>query len=140
MIRLLASLVLHLLANALGLITASILLDGFDLNALSLVTVTLIFTAVEVIAGPLMVKLSLQYIRALSGGIALVTTFVGLLITNIISDGLSIDGVSTWVLASLIVWLFSLIASLLLPLFMFKKAMGKVEENSNKPAPPSDEA
>ena len=36
------------------------------------------------------------------------------------SDGLEIDGLSTWVVATLIVWGASLVTTLLLPIFVFK--------------------
>jgi putative membrane protein len=114
---------LHTLANAVGLLVATAILSGFSINARSLVVVTLIFTAVEVIAGPLLVSISVRNIPALTGGVALVTTFVGLLITDYFSDGLNISGVSTWLLASLIVWVSALLAGVILPLFLFKKTL-----------------
>ena len=61
--------------------------------------------------------------RAITGGIALVTTFVGLLVTTWLTSGLQITGFSTWVLATLIVWVFGVIALLVLPLVIFKKAL-----------------
>ncbi len=125
MLRLLASLVLTLLANTVGLVLASIILDGFSINSLAFVTAVLIFTVTEVVAGPLITKIALSNAPSLLGGIALVTTFVGLLVTDVLSDGLSITGVSTWILATLIVWLCALIASLLLPLVIFKKVLKK---------------
>lgn len=123
MLILLARACLHLLANAVGLLIAAAVLPGFHISALALVTVTLIFTIVEVVAGPLLVSISLREMPALTGGVSLVITFLGLLITAWLSDGLNIDGASTWLLASLIVWLASLLAGVVLPLFLFKKTM-----------------
>lgn len=124
MIRLLASACLHLIANAIGLIIAELILSPeFTINATSFVTATLIFTAVEVVAGPLLISISIRNLPALTGGIALVTTFVGLLVTDTLSDGLNISGISTWIMASLIVWLCALLAGVILPLFLFKKAL-----------------
>lgn len=114
---------LHLLANAVGLIVADALLSGFSLTITSLVVVTVIFTLVEAVAGPLLVSISIKNVPALTGGISLVTTFVGLLITNYFSDGIEISGFSTWLLASLIVWGAALLAGAILPLFLFKKTL-----------------
>jgi putative membrane protein len=75
-----------------------------------------------VIADPLLLKISIKSVPQLRGGIALVTTLVGLVITNYLSDGLTITGVAT-----LIVWLMALAAGLILPLFLFKKVMQKRE-------------
>ncbi len=129
MIRLLASAVLHLLANTAGLLVAAAVLPGFSINGVAFVTAVLIFTITEVVAGPLIIKIALKNLPALVGGIALVTTLVGLIITDIFSDGLTISGLSTWVLATLIVWLGALIAGLVLPLVIFKKTLNKHREN-----------
>lgn len=112
-----------MLANAVGLIVADALLSGFSLTVASLVTVTVIFTLVEAIAGPLLVSISIKNVPALTGGISLVTTFVGLLITNYFSSGIEISGFSNWLLASLIVWGAALLAGAILPLFLFKKTL-----------------
>jgi len=53
----------------------------------------------------------------------LATTLVGLIITAWISDGLSISGLDTWLLATLIVWLAALLAGVILPMLLVKKAV-----------------
>lgn len=128
MIRLLASLTLSILSNALGLLAAAILVDGFSIDGVSFVIAVLIFSLATTILGPLITKVALTSAPFLMGGIALVTTFVGLLITDLVSSGISINGVSTWLFATLIVWVFSLIGSVLLPLIIFKKALAKKDK------------
>jgi hypothetical protein len=130
MLRLFATLVVTLLANAVGLFAASILVSGFDISGLAFISAVLIFSAVEVVVGPLITKIALQNAPALLGGIALVTTFVGLFITNLFSDGISFNGIASWVLTTLIVWLFALIASLVLPFVIFKRTLAKVKSNN----------
>lgn len=124
MVRLLARMVLAIFANAVGLIAASLLLDGFKLNASGFFTAVLIFSVCTLILGPFMVSVALRNIPALMGGIALVTTLVSLIITDIISKGLNISGASAWVIGTLIVWLCSLLASVVLPLVLFKNILG----------------
>lgn len=130
MIRFIATAVITLLANALGLIIASLLLDGFSVEPIGFVVSVIFFTGVEVLLEPFIVKMAIRYLPALRGGIALVTTLVGLLLTSIFTDGLQIQGFSTWVLAPLIIWLSVLLAGILLPLVIFKKTMQKVKQNS----------
>jgi putative membrane protein len=125
MIRLLARLILNLLANTVGLIAASLILPGFSIDALSLIVDVIIFSAVTTLVGPLLLKIAIQNIPALTGGIAFVTTFAGLLVTDILTDGLTIDGAATWLMASIIVWLFALLAGIILPIFLFKKTLEK---------------
>jgi uncharacterized membrane protein YvlD (DUF360 family) len=57
------------------------------------------------------------------GGVALIATFVALLITDVLSDGLDIEGVGTWIAATVIVWLASLLAAFILPFLGLKKFM-----------------
>jgi len=125
MIRLLVSALLYTLANAVGLFLATILLPGFSIDFFSFVTATLVFTIIEVVAGPLLIKISLKSAPALAGGVALVTTFAGLFITSRLLDGMELGGLSNWLAATLLVWLGSLIAGLILPIYMFKKVMRK---------------
>lgn len=123
MIRLIISAGIKLLANALGLITAAVVLDDVTITGAAFVIAVLIFTGVEVLADPLLTKISLTSVPALRGGVALVTTFLGLVITAAVSDGLSISGTTTWILATIIVWLAALAAALILPLLFVKKAV-----------------
>jgi putative membrane protein len=123
MIRLLVSALLHLAANAVGLLVAAAVLEGMSLSGPAFVIAIAIFTVVQVVAGPMIRQTAVRHAQALLGGTALVVTFVGLLVTSIVSDGLRIDGVSTWVLATVIVWVAALVASLVLPLLFVKKAV-----------------
>ena len=123
MIRLLAQLVVGILANALGLLAAAVILDSFTINATSFIIAVAIFSLSTVVLGPLIMKIALQNAPFLMGGIALVTTLIGLIVTVVVSDGIAITGLSTWVVATLIIWIFSLLANVLLPLIIFKKAL-----------------
>jgi hypothetical protein len=126
MIRFLLAIVVQLLSNALGLLVAAQLLDDMTLTASAFVVAVVVFTVVYAIAQPFFTQMALSYVPALRGGVALVATLVGLLITTWLTDGLSISGATTWIAATVIVWLVSLIGVLLLPLILVKK---KVQEN-----------
>lgn len=125
MIRLLASVTLRLLANAVGLLVCSMALEDFSINGVAFLTSLLIFTVANIFIDPLITKVAVTSLPALRGGVALVTAFFSLLATSLLSDGIQISGVTTWVLATLIVWLFALIASLILPMVIFKKTLQK---------------
>ena len=122
MVRILISIALHLAANAVGLLVATLLLDGMSLSATAFLLEVAIFTVVEFIAQPVIVKLALGHAEFLIGGTALISTVVALVVTAWISDGLQIQGATTWVLATLIVWLAAMLAGLLLPALFLKKA------------------
>lgn len=124
MIRFLLRTVLALLGNALGLWVASLVLgDDMNITGAAFVLAVVIFTVLTAVLQPLITKIAMQNAPALQGSSALVTTFIGLVLTVWISDGLSIDGALTWVLATVIVWLGALLAGVLLPMFLFKKQL-----------------
>lgn len=131
MIRFLASMVLGMLGNAVGLLAASVLLEDFQVQASGFVASVLFYSVAVIILGPFVLKMSLRYVPALSGGIALVTSFVGLILASLFTNGLSITGLSTWIMAPLIVWVCTLIAGVVLPLFLFKKTLGKTRTPDN---------
>ena len=128
MIRFLAQITLILLANAAGIIIATIVLPGFTINAIGFITSVVSFTTVELLFERFVAKVALRYVPALRGGIALVTTFVGLLLTNIWTSGLEIQGISTWLLAPMIVWLTVVIMGTVLPMVLFKDILQKDDE------------
>ncbi|CUK12992.1 hypothetical protein PH7735_03747 [Shimia thalassica] len=121
MSRHIMSIAAHLLGNAVGLLLAALLLDGFSIDALSFVIVAVIFTVIEVIASPLINNLSEKKVPALKGGIALVTTFVGLIVTEILISGFTIGGIANLLASTLLVWLGALAAGILIPMFLFKE-------------------
>lgn len=110
-----------LAGNAIGLLLASLILNGFAIKPISFIVVVLVFTVVQVIAEPLILKLGEKKAPALKGGIALIVTFVGLLVTDLIASGLTVGGVSNLLAATLLVWLGALIASVVLPIYVFKE-------------------
>ena len=123
MVRMVIQAVVTLVANAIGLLVAAYVLDDFEVNASSFVLTVLIFTAATIILGPLITKIALSNAQFLMGGVALVTTFVGLVIADLLTDGLEIDGVGTWYIATGVIWVASLLAQIALPFILAKLAL-----------------
>jgi uncharacterized membrane protein YvlD (DUF360 family) len=122
-IRLLVRLAILLVANAVGLIVASLVFDGFDIDATSFVVALVIFTVTLALMTPFLASVLRrnQSSSTALGGVALIATFVALLVTDLLSDGLSISGLGTWIGATVIVWLASLLAIWILPFLGLKK-------------------
>ena len=125
MIRLLVSFVIQLAANALGLLVADQVLEDVNVSGAAFLVAVVIFTVVYAIAQPFLTQLALSKATALRGATALAATLIGLIITSLVSDGLSISGGLTWLEATVIVWIVSLLGTLVLPLIFVKK---KAEE------------
>ncbi len=132
MVKLLVSTAAYLAANAVGLLAAVILLPGFKINFLAFVVAVLIFSAFQTFAGPLVTKLSLRKMPQLVGGIALVTIFFGLLVTDLLMPRMEMGGIANWLAATLLVWIGALIASLLLPIYVFKQLRDNKKERDEE--------
>ncbi|MFO7572507.1 MAG: phage holin family protein [Gaiellaceae bacterium] len=128
MIRLLVRTVIALLANAVGLIVAAGLLDGMTLNASGFIVAVVIFTLAFALLQPFLVSQLRRANSSVIGGVALIATLVSLILTTLITDGLSISGIGTWIAATVIVWLAAVLAAFLLPLLGLKKYL---EERRN---------
>jgi len=109
---------LALAGNAIGLFVTSLVLDGFDIDLLSFIVAVVIFTVLTVVIEPLVDRVAERNAPALQGGSALITTFLALLITDLLSDALSVDGIGTWIVATVIVWIATIIAGVLLARFV----------------------
>jgi putative membrane protein len=121
-IRLLIRTLIALVSNAVGLIVAAAVLDGMRLNATGFVVAVVLFTVVFALIQPFLVsQLRRGGNASLIGGVALIATLVSLIVTTLVTDGLSISGVGTWIAATVIVWLASVLAAFILPYFGLKK-------------------
>lgn len=132
MLRFLAQTVLTIIGNAIGLIVAFWLLSDFVINGFGFATSIIFFTIAQLVLAPFVLKMAIKYLPAIRGGIALVTTFIVLVLTTVFTDGLAITGVTTWVIAPLIVWACTVLAGVFLPMILFKKVLSrKVDSNKN---------
>jgi hypothetical protein len=126
MIRLLLQIAATIIANAVGLLLAATLLTGFRIDALSFVIVLLVFSGVMILTGPLMTKIAITSLPQIRGAVALATAFVGLKVTDWLMGDRFVIGdasnwLSNWLAATLLVWLGSLLAEILLPIYVFKQ-------------------
>lgn len=108
----------HLIANAVGLMLANILLDGFSISLWGIVIVTVVFTIVSMILLPIIRKISEKKAPQLLGGLSLIVIFVGLWITSLLVNGMMINGIVAHAGATVLVWLGSMIAGVLVPKYL----------------------
>lgn len=121
MIRLLVRTAIAIAANAVGLIVAAVVLDDMEIDVASFVVAVVIFTVVFAVLQPFLAVQLRRLGSAALGGVSLVATLVSLIVTDLVSDGFTISGVVTWILAALIVWLGALVATFVLPYLGLKK-------------------
>ncbi len=125
MVRFILNGVIYLGSAAIGLFVTSLILgDDFQLPIAALLLATVLFAVFQMILGPFIFKMTHKYASALTGGVGLVSTWVALLLTNILVDDFHINGgIATWLAAIVIVWLVTAIATWVLPMFLLKEAV-----------------
>jgi putative membrane protein len=114
MVRTLIKVGLTIAGNAIGLLVAALLLDDVHLDGAAFILAVVIFTVAELVLEPLIEKMVTQHAERLRMFTSLVTTFLALLVTDLLSDGLDIEGAGTWLLATVIVWAGTLLAGVIL--------------------------
>ena len=120
---------IFLVSAALGLIAADLILEGFHIDWSDwwgFVLAVVIFAVIQSVLAPWVFKLTHRHAPALLGGIGIISTFVAILIVVLIPNaGIGISQPIAWILAPVIVWLVTALATWLLPPLFIKK---KVDE------------
>ncbi|WP_104164842.1 phage holin family protein [Cryobacterium sp. N22] len=134
MIRILLRALVFLLSAALGLWVASLVLSDLTVTPSGFVTAVVVFAVTQSVLSPFLAKVVARGAPAFLGGIGLLSTFVALWIASLFPGGLTIEGWQTWILAALVVWLITALATLLLPLVFLREAKDKRGEAA-RPTP-----
>jgi uncharacterized membrane protein YvlD (DUF360 family) len=129
MIRFLIRLAIYVGTAALAFFVASWLLDGFVLSASGFIVAIGVFAVAQSILTPFIVTMASRYAPAVLGGIGLISTFIALLLASFVPDGITLSGIDTWVLASLIVWLITALGGWVLPLIFLR---GKFSDSKTR--------
>ena len=104
-----------------AVLVASWLVSGMTLRPLGYLTAVVIFTVAQGILSPFFLKMANRYASAFLGGIGLLSTLAALILASLFSSGISIRGTGSWIAATVIVWLVTAIATLVLPMLVLKK-------------------
>ena len=122
--RFIASILVALATSAIALLIAAALLDGFHVSTLTFPILVIEFAVVLLIARAAIETLVDKNAHVLSSFVGLIGAFAALAVTDLISGGLTINGLSTWIYATLIVWGGMLLARLLLARWIFRRIAG----------------
>jgi putative membrane protein len=121
MIRLAVRTLVALAANAVGLIVATLVIDDFDLSVTGFVVAVVVYTITFALMQPFLIAQLRRAPAVVLGGVSLIATLVSLVVTVLLTDGLSIGSASAWILGTLVVWLGALLAGLVIPFLGLRK-------------------
>lgn len=121
MIRFLLRIAIFLGSSAIGLLVAAWLVPGVSVSAWGFITAVVIFSVAQAILSPFFLKMASRYATAFLGGIGLISTLVALFLASVLTHGLSIRGIGSWIAATVVVWLVTAVATVVLPALFLKK-------------------
>jgi hypothetical protein len=109
-IRIVASLV----GIFIGIIVAVAALSGFSATVKAIVVSTLLFWGVNLVVNFIALRILIrQPSVAAAGLLTLASTIVSLIIVNLVVSGLKIHGASTYLLATVIIWVATALADMM---------------------------
>lgn len=103
---------LSLAASAIGLIVCALLLDEFEISVEAFPFAVILFGIANAIVEPIVAFALLRWLHAAIGLIALLANALTLWLTDVISTGIDVRGVGTFVLATLIIWVVNVVLEL----------------------------
>lgn len=127
MIRLLLRTAVFLGSAAIGLLAAAWLVPGVSVSVYGFITAVVIFALAQAILSPFFLKMASRYATAFLGGIGLLSTLAALILASVLTHGVSIRGIGSWVFATIVVWLVTALATLLLPVLIIKRKAGSAQ-------------
>jgi uncharacterized membrane protein YvlD (DUF360 family) len=128
MVRFLLQAAINLVMAAIGLLLAGSLIDGVELQPSGFVVAVVVFVVAQAIFAPFVFNLARKYASAILGGIGLVSTLLALWIATLFSSGLTIDGITAWILATLLVWIVTALGTWLLGFLVIQRWWDKRQE------------
>jgi hypothetical protein len=99
-----------LASAAIGLGVAVLLVPGFKVRLGAFIFAVIALTIVQALLAPLVARLVGRHVPALEGGVGVISTLVSLLVVALVPGGVSANRLSTWLVAAVIVWLFTGVA------------------------------
>lgn len=96
-------------ANAIALLVCWLLLPGFGITPVGLVVAVLLFALFSAVFSWAVMKLLRDQGSSVVALTGLISTFLALVLTATFTPGLTIDGLGTWVIATVIIWLISVL-------------------------------
>ncbi|GAA1595738.1 phage holin family protein [Leucobacter chromiireducens] len=121
--RFLYQIVAQIVLGAIALIVIHFALPGVTLHLAGFFIALGVFTLAHALFGPFVLNIAQRYAAPLAGGVGLVATVLALWVATLFTGGIEIHGVSSWVLAPIIVWLITALGGWLFMAFYVDKKL-----------------
>lgn len=120
MIRILLRAAVFLGSAALGLIVAALLIPAVSLSPSGFILAVGVFAVVQSALTPLTGRIASRWAPVLVGGVGIISTLLALAVASLVPGGVQISTPAGWLLAALVVWLVTGLASLALSFLLLR--------------------
>jgi hypothetical protein len=100
---------------AIGLLVAAWVVPGVSVSVSGFIVAVVLFSVAQAILSLFCLKLPHGYASLLLGGTGLALTLVALSLASVLTHGLTIRGIASWVAATIVVWLVTTVGAISLP-------------------------
>lgn len=121
MVRFLIRLGVFLGLAAVALLVAALLVPGMHLQWQGFLVAILVFAIVQAVIEWLVGAIFRRGAPAVAGAAGLISTAAALLLASL-GDGITFDGIAAWVLAAVLIWLFTGLVGWLAGKYLLPKA------------------
>lgn len=132
MIRMLTHFVVNLVSSALALLVAWWLIPGFDVAIGGFVVAVVVFTVAQSLLGPFAFNVARQHSPVLLGGIGLISTLLSLVVASLFPRGITLEGLSTWFIAAVVVWFVTAVGGWILLAVLARRTASKRREKQDR--------
>jgi hypothetical protein len=116
--------VLLLASWAIGLLVAAWIVPGVSSSILGFIVAVVVFAVTQAILSLSILKLPHRYASLLLGGTGLALTIVALILASVLTHGLTIAGMESWLATTVVVWLVTTIGAITLPELLIRDGAG----------------
>jgi hypothetical protein len=100
---------------AIGLLVAAWVVPRVSVSVSGFIVAVVVFAVAQAILSALILKLPRGYASLLLGGAGLALTIVALSLASVLTHGLTIRGIASWIAATIVVWLVTTVGAISLP-------------------------
>jgi hypothetical protein len=105
----------RLVAWGVGLLLADWAVPHVSVSVSGFIVAVVVFSVVQTSLSFFILKLPHGFAALLLGGAGLLMTLIAMILASVLTHGLTICGVASWLAATLVVWLSTTIGAILLP-------------------------
>ena len=136
MVMLLLRAVVFLASAALGLLVADLVVSGFRIDWADwwgFALCVIIFAVLQSALAPWITRIARRHAPPLLGGVGLLSTLAALLIVVLLPiGGLRITDALAWILAPVVVWVVTAVATVLLPKLFIRRGARAARGDSSR--------